>query len=56
MASEPLEQADAVQKFGPLAPSMIDTWAEAILAAIMGIRKGLTLSGPLSSSILICSD
>ena len=56
IASEPLEQADVVQRFGPLTPSAIDIWAAAISAIIIGARKGLTLSGPFSSSTLTCSN
>ena len=54
-ASEPLEQAEVVQKLGPRAPSVMDACAEAMLGIIIGMRKGLTLSAPLSSRTLVCS-
>ena len=55
MASEPLEQADVVQRFMPLTPSAIDIWAAAMSDIIIGARKGLTLPGPFSTSTFACS-
>ena len=46
MASAPLEQAEEVQKVGPLAPSTIDVWAEAALAIIIGTIRALTRLDP----------
>ena len=54
-ASAPEEQADMVQKLGPLSPSMMDTCAAAISAIIMGTVNGLSLSGPFSMRTLACS-
>ena len=56
MASEPLEQADVVQRLGPFIPSTMDAWAAAMSDIIIGARNGLTLSGPFSISILACSN
>ena len=55
MASEPLEQADVMQRFGPFSPRAIETCDEAISVIIMGTRNGCTLFGPWFSSTLICS-
>ena len=56
MASEPLEQADVVHRFGPFNPSEIDTCEAAMSVIIIGTRKGLTLLGPFASSTFICSN
>ena len=50
MASEPAAQAVHVALSGPLAPSNSETWAAPMLGIIMGIRSGLTRSGPFSIS------
>ena len=49
MASAPLEQAEVVQKLGPLAPKRIERWPEAMSAIIMGMKNGLTRPAPRSS-------
>ena len=54
--SPPLAQADTTAKFGPLAPSFIDTCPEAISGSIIGTKNGLILEGPLSRITLICSE
>jgi hypothetical protein len=40
-----------VARFGPLAPKRIDTWPEARLMIIAGMKKGEMRRGPLSSSV-----
>ena len=55
MASLPLEQAEVVQKLGPLIPRSMETCPEAMSVIIMGTRKGLIRDGPLSRSTLNCS-
>ena len=56
MASAPLEQAETVQKFGPLAPRRMERCPEAMSAIIIGIKKGLMRDGPRSSSTRNCCD
>ena len=55
-ASAPLEHDDTVQKLAPMAPVAIETWADAISPSIIGMRKGVTLRGPLSAKISCCWD
>ena len=47
MASALLEQAEVLQKFGPLAPRKIETWAEAESAIIIGSQKGIDSIRPV---------
>ena len=44
--------AETVEKFGPLVPSIIETWPEAMSESIIGTRKGLILEGPFSDKTL----
>ena len=55
MALEPAAQAVQVALQGPLVPSSSETCAEPMLAMIIGIKRGLSRSGPLVTRMLICS-
>ena len=43
-------------KFGPLAPNWIETWPEAMLLIIIGMKNGLTRPGPFSTRFACCSS
>ena len=47
----PLHKLRSGALFGPFALGQIDTCPAAILAIIIGIKKGLTRRGPFSSKI-----
>ena len=47
-------QAVAVAEFGPLAPVRMETWPEARLMMVAGMKNGEMRRGPCSSRIL-CS-
>ena len=42
----PVVQAVAVAELGPFAPHRIETWPEAKLTIVAGMKKGETLRGP----------
>jgi hypothetical protein len=47
-------QAVAVAEFGPFAPVRMETWPDAKLTIVAGMKKGEMRDGPFSSRIL-CS-
>ena len=48
----PVAQAVTTVRFGPRRPNMMLTWPLAMFAISMGMKNGLTLSGPRSSNVL----
>ena len=55
MAWPALAQALVVEKLGPIAPKLMDTWPAAMLAMAMGMKNGLTRSAPRSWLTMIWS-
>ena len=52
MACSPEAQAEVVHRFGPLAPTAMDTWPAAMLAIMVGMKKGEIRDGPWASSLV----
>jgi len=52
----PVAHAVTAVVFGPLAPYRMEIWPLAMLAIIIGMKKGLTRRGPRSSRMLYCSS